>query len=186
VSSAFDGITFSDVSLDVLTKSVDGEVYLIGIIEFRRTSNFELQPVVLIHPGIDYKLNTIDGKTLGVFLAPDFGAITQPEDEIELEKSIPGCPGSPGSPASLRETAFAAVEPENKRRKRKAEPVVKQQQTIINPKRKSWQQMLEEAEDLKKRSVAEREKAFAAKKVRRGNGDDQTSAHCAGPQRRGH
>jgi hypothetical protein len=77
LSSAYDGCKFHEIVTDVLARSENGNVYLIGIVEVGQR-NGQIEEVVNIHPGADYTVN-VNGETLGIFIASEVGDIRQRE-----------------------------------------------------------------------------------------------------------
>eukprot|EP00929_Paragymnodinium_shiwhaense_P022758 TRINITY_DN14444_c3_g1_i1.p1 TRINITY_DN14444_c3_g1~~TRINITY_DN14444_c3_g1_i1.p1 ORF type:complete len:1126 (+),score=244.01 TRINITY_DN14444_c3_g1_i1:182-3559(+) len=117
LSKAYHERTFCEVALDIISRSEEGEVYLIGVVEEPVTQYGRRQ--VKIHPGIDYVVKCREGKTAGIFLAPDKGSIQQLEPEPanedddfnNLTSAKP--PKSPRQMAEeLRHAALAAAVPE--------------------------------------------------------------------------
>eukprot|EP00441_Pelagodinium_beii_P047351 CAMPEP_0197621842 /NCGR_PEP_ID=MMETSP1338-20131121/2280_1 /TAXON_ID=43686 ORGANISM="Pelagodinium beii, Strain RCC1491" /NCGR_SAMPLE_ID=MMETSP1338 /ASSEMBLY_ACC=CAM_ASM_000754 /LENGTH=1182 /DNA_ID=CAMNT_0043191393 /DNA_START=58 /DNA_END=3606 /DNA_ORIENTATION=- len=96
LSVAYHGSTFMEVFEDILMRS-DGCVYLIGITDSadlgsaRGKSRSGNEREVLINPGPDYFMSIAPGKTAGVFMAQDLGAIVQmkPGEDLDISKTKP-------------------------------------------------------------------------------------------------
>merc|ERR1719460_1902422 len=110
LSSGYDGMTFAEVSQDVLYRSnaavnpeeSEGDVYLIGLVQVH--SQYEERKVML-HPGKRYRLDP-QFNSIGVFLAPNKESVVQKfgsrskqkrdtkkkveRDRLRLPKEAPG------------------------------------------------------------------------------------------------
>ena len=78
LSRAYDGAAFIEVVQDVLARSENGDVHLIGFTEKYEGS---VERYVRVHPGFDFEFEIDDDCLVsGVFIAPDLGAIEQCPD----------------------------------------------------------------------------------------------------------
>lgn len=92
LSLGYVGYTFIDAFEDILVRS-KGTCYLIGITDIgglhshRGVKKGERE--VLINPGPDYELRIVEGRTAGVFVAPELDAIEQvaPGEDPKISRS---------------------------------------------------------------------------------------------------
>lgn len=85
LSSAYDGESFEVVMLDVLHRSPLGEVVMIGLV-IDAPADSDEERIVRIHPGCDYAIKA-DGRTSGIFIAPDVARIRQRGEKYANDQS---------------------------------------------------------------------------------------------------
>mmetsp|Transcript_66588 Transcript_66588/g.147465 ORF Transcript_66588/g.147465 Transcript_66588/m.147465 type:complete len:1184 (-) Transcript_66588:51-3602(-) len=86
LSPAYHGATFGEAFEDVLARSRNGDVYLIGFTSATKRSRGggKQRRSVHLHPGNNFQLQVVDGSIAGVFVAPDLEAIEQCEPGEDL------------------------------------------------------------------------------------------------------